>query len=114
MKLKKQTLKTTFVKNCERDKKSVTKKVKNISDLTRVCEILSELQKNPSKALDADIVRIVKNGKEVGIFMSKEEFEDLMEEHLSINLMDQVGIEDGSTQGATSSAPALDDGSEEQ
>lgn len=45
---------------------------------------LSELQKNPSRALDADIVRIVKNGKEVGIFMKKEEFEDFVEEHLWI------------------------------
>lgn len=45
---------------------------------------LSELQKNPGKALDADIVRIVKNGKEIGIFMSKEEFEDLMEENLQL------------------------------
>lgn len=45
---------------------------------------LSELQKNPSKALDADIVRIVKNGKEVGIFMAKDEFEDFVEEHLAI------------------------------
>ncbi len=42
---------------------------------------LSELQKNPSKALEGDIIRIVKNGKEIGIFMSKEEFEDLMEEY---------------------------------
>lgn len=46
---------------------------------------LSELQKNPSKALDAAIVRIVKNGKEIGIFMSKEEFEDLIEEHLPLH-----------------------------
>lgn len=45
---------------------------------------LSELQRNPSKALDADIVRIVKNGKEIGIFMSKEEFEDFIEEHLEL------------------------------
>jgi PHD/YefM family antitoxin component YafN of YafNO toxin-antitoxin module len=45
---------------------------------------LSELQKNPSRALDADIVRIVKNGKEIGIFMSKEEFEDFLEEHLPL------------------------------
>lgn len=45
---------------------------------------LSELQKNPGKALDADIVRIVKNGKEIGIFMSKDEFEDFVEEHLSL------------------------------
>lgn len=45
---------------------------------------LSELQKNPSKALDGDIVRIVKNGKEIGIFMSKEEFEDFLEEHLEV------------------------------
>lgn len=45
---------------------------------------LSELQKNPGKALAADIVRIVKNGKEIGIFMSKEEFEDFVEENLSL------------------------------
>lgn len=45
---------------------------------------LSELQKNPGKALTADIVRIVKNGKEIGIFMSKEEFEDFVEENLSL------------------------------
>lgn len=45
---------------------------------------MSALQKNPSQALDAAIVRIVKNGKEVGIFMSKEEFEDFIEEHLSL------------------------------
>ena len=45
---------------------------------------LSELQKNPSIALNADIVRIVKNGKEIGIFMSKEEFEDFVEEHLQL------------------------------
>lgn len=45
---------------------------------------LSELQKNPSAALDAPIVRIVKNGKEIGIFMTKEEFEDLLEENLPL------------------------------
>ncbi len=45
---------------------------------------ISELQKNPGKALNADIVRIVKNGKEIGIFMSKEEFEDFVEENLSL------------------------------
>lgn len=45
---------------------------------------LSELQKNPGKALNSDIVRIVKNGKEIGIFMSKEEFEDFVEEQLPI------------------------------
>ena len=44
---------------------------------------VSELQKNPIKALDAKIVRIVKNGKEIGIFMSKEEFEDFLEENLN-------------------------------
>lgn len=41
---------------------------------------LSELQKNPSKALDGDIIRIVRNGKEIGIFMSKDEFGDFLEE----------------------------------
>lgn len=45
---------------------------------------LSELQKNPSKALDANIVRIVKNGKEIGIFLSKKEFEDFVEENLGL------------------------------
>lgn len=45
---------------------------------------LSELQKNPGKMLDAPIVRIVKNGKEIGIFMNKEEFEDFVEEHLPL------------------------------
>ncbi len=45
---------------------------------------LSELQRNPSKALDADIVRIVRNGKEIGIFLSREEFEDFMEENLPL------------------------------
>lgn len=45
---------------------------------------LSELQKNPSRALDAAIVRVVKNGKEIGIFMKKEEFEDFVEDHLSL------------------------------
>ena len=44
----------------------------------------SELQKNPAKALDANIVRIVKNGKEMGIFLSKAEFEDLVEDSLSL------------------------------
>jgi hypothetical protein len=43
---------------------------------------LSELQKNPSKALSGKIVRIVKNGKEMGIFMSKEQFEDFLEDFL--------------------------------
>lgn len=45
---------------------------------------LSELQRNPGKALSGAIVRIVKNGKELGIYMSKEEFEDFAEEQLSI------------------------------
>jgi PHD/YefM family antitoxin component YafN of YafNO toxin-antitoxin module len=45
---------------------------------------LSELQKNPFKALNAKIVRIVKNGKEIGIFMTKEEFEDFIEEQLPL------------------------------
>lgn len=44
---------------------------------------LSEIQKNPAKALTGDIIRIVKNGKEIGIFMSKQEFEDFIEETLS-------------------------------
>lgn len=46
---------------------------------------LSDLQKNPSKALNSRIVRITKNGKEFGIFFSKEEFEDLMEEQMDLN-----------------------------
>ena len=45
---------------------------------------LSDMQKNPGKALDGDIVRIVKNGKEIGIFMSKAQFEDFIEETLSL------------------------------
>lgn len=45
---------------------------------------LSELQRNPAKALAGSIVRIVKNGKEIGIFLSREEFEDLMEEQMEI------------------------------
>lgn len=45
---------------------------------------LSELQRNPSKALDGPIIRIVKNGKEIGIFLSKEEFEDLLEEQTEL------------------------------
>ncbi len=46
---------------------------------------LSELQKNPSKALDSGIVWIVKHGKKMGIFLSKDEFEDLLEEHLPLD-----------------------------
>lgn len=45
---------------------------------------LSEVQRNPMKAFSSDIVRIVKNGKEIGIFLSKEEFEDLAEEYLPL------------------------------
>ena len=45
---------------------------------------LSELQRNPSRALDAGIVRIVKSGKEIGIYFQKEQFEDLFEEHLEL------------------------------
>lgn len=45
---------------------------------------LSELQKNPGKALDGNIIRIVKNGKEIGIFFSIEEFEDFIEEQLPL------------------------------
>ena len=45
---------------------------------------LSEIQKNPGKAFDGDIVRIVKNGKELGIFMSKGQFEDFVEEMLPL------------------------------
>lgn len=43
---------------------------------------VSDLQKNPLKALEGKFVRIVKNGKEIGIYISKDEFEDLMEENL--------------------------------
>lgn len=46
---------------------------------------LSQLQKNPAKALNAEIVRIVKNGKEIGIFFTKDEFEDLIEENLPLH-----------------------------
>ena len=45
---------------------------------------LSELQKNPIRALDASIVRIVKSGKEIGIYLQKDEFEDFVEEHLPL------------------------------
>lgn len=45
---------------------------------------LSELQKNPAKALDGSIIRIVKNGKEIGIFFSIEEFEDFIEDQLPL------------------------------
>ncbi len=45
---------------------------------------LSELQRNPSRALDAGIVRIVKSGKEMGIYFQKDQFEDLLEEHLEL------------------------------
>ncbi len=55
---------------------SVLKKEKIVS--------LSELQKNPGKALEGDIIRIVKNGKEIGIFMSKEEYEDFVEESMPL------------------------------
>lgn len=55
---------------------SVLKKEKIVS--------LSELQRNPSKALNGSIIRIVKNGKEIGIFLSKEEFDNLMEEQIEL------------------------------
>ncbi|MFA7277412.1 MAG: hypothetical protein WC101_00285 [Candidatus Gracilibacteria bacterium] len=45
---------------------------------------MSELQRNPSKALTGSIIRIVKNGKEIGIFLSKAEFDDLMEEQADL------------------------------
>jgi len=45
---------------------------------------LSEIQKNPGKALQGDIIRIVKNGQEIGIYMSKEQFEDFVEEMLPL------------------------------
>ena len=45
---------------------------------------LSELQRNPSRALNADIVRIVRSGKELFIFMKRAEFEDLLEEQLPL------------------------------
>ena len=46
---------------------------------------LSQLQKNPGKYLNSGVVRIVKNGKEVGVFIAKEDFEDFVEETLSLN-----------------------------
>lgn len=55
---------------------------------------ISELQKNPGRALDAHIVRIVKNGKEIGIFMSKEEFEDFVEENLSLKKSFKIELEE--------------------
>lgn len=45
---------------------------------------LSQIQRNPARALDGAIVRIVKNGREIGIFFSKEEYEDLMEEQMEL------------------------------
>lgn len=45
---------------------------------------MSQLQRNPSKALEGSIIRIVKNGKEIGIFLSKAEFEDLLEEQVEV------------------------------
>lgn len=45
---------------------------------------LSDLQKNPIRALDAKIVRIVKNGTQIGIYFTNEEFEDLMEENMAL------------------------------
>ena len=45
---------------------------------------LSELQRNPSRALNGDIVSIVRSGKELGIFMKRAEFEDLLEEQLPL------------------------------
>lgn len=45
---------------------------------------LSELQRNPSRALDCAIARIVRGGKEVGIFLRKDQFEDFFEETLDI------------------------------
>lgn len=45
---------------------------------------VSDLQKNPSKGLDADIVLITKNGNKMGFYLSKEEFEDLLEETLPL------------------------------
>ncbi len=38
---------------------------------------LSEIQRNPGKALSGEIVRIVKNGKEIGIFFSKAQCGDI-------------------------------------
>lgn len=45
---------------------------------------LSALQKNPSRALDADIVRITKNGEDIGIFFKRDEFVDLIEDQLAL------------------------------
>lgn len=45
---------------------------------------LSELQRNPSRALDSAIVRIVKSGKEMGVFLRKDEFEDILEEKMEV------------------------------
>ncbi len=59
---------------------------------------ISALQKNPSQALDAAIVRIVKNGEEIGIFMSKEEFEDFIEEHLPLKQDFEVELDEAIAQ----------------
>lgn len=45
---------------------------------------LSELQRNPSRALDSAIVRIVRSGKEMGIYFQKDQFEDMLEEHMEL------------------------------
>ena len=69
---------------------------------------LSELQKNPGKALlDADIVRIVKNGKEIGIFMSKEEFEDFVEESLPLKKEFKDELEEASKESKNKKAKLL-------
>lgn len=70
---------------------------------------LSELQKNPSKALDADIVRIAKNGKEIGIFMSKEEFEDFVEEQLPVKRDFQERFKESVRESKEGKAIPLDD-----
>lgn len=68
---------------------------------------LSELQKNPGKALSADIVRIVKNGKEIGIFMSKEEFEDFVEENLSLKQEFKNELEEAAKESKSKKAKLL-------
>ncbi|MFH0820250.1 MAG: hypothetical protein V1908_00600 [Candidatus Peregrinibacteria bacterium] len=41
---------------------------------------LSELQRNPGKALDADIVRIMNHSTTLGIFIRMKAFKDLLKE----------------------------------
>lgn len=43
---------------------------------------LSDLQKNPGKALNGPIIKITKNGRVIGTYFTQEELEDLLESFL--------------------------------